>query len=267
MWIYTNNYVCFGSNASTCPTDNLYRIIGVIDGKVKLIKYDYANSNLLGTNGDYSGDVTPNEKYYQGSLTSISTYYWNYKNDTKINKGKGSNTWSTSSLNKINLNTNFINNIGTTWSSKIATTTWKVGGNTYENIIKVVPATAYQNEVANPTPGSTSITGETEYRAKIGLTYISDYGFATSSGTWKNPLSNFVSVIRTENWMHMGGYEEWTITRRSDYSYQVLQMNPSGSVGYDDANEPCGVRPAFFLNSSVKYVSGDGTYTNPIRIN
>ena len=111
MWIYTNNYVCFGSNASTCPTDNLYRIIGVIDGKVKLIKYDYANSNLLGTNGDYSGDVTPNEKYYQGSLTSISTYYWNYKNDTKINKGKGSNTWSTSSLNKINLNTNFINNI------------------------------------------------------------------------------------------------------------------------------------------------------------
>ena len=65
----------------------------------------------------------------------------------------------------------------------------------------------------------------------------------------------------------MGGYEEWTITRRSDYSYQVLQMNPSGSVGYDDANEPCGVRPAFFLNSSVKYVSGDGTYTNPIRIN
>ena len=267
MWIYTNNYVCFGSNASTCPTDNLYRIIGVIDGKVKLIKYDYANSNLLGTNVDYSGDVTPNEKYYQGSLTSISTYYWNYKNDTKINKGKGSNTWSTSSLNKINLNTNFINNIGTTWSSKIATTTWKVGGNTYENIIKVVPATAYQNEVANPTPGSTSITGETEYRAKIGLTYISDYGFATSSGTWKNPLSNFVSVIRTENWMHMGGYEEWTITRRSDYSYQVLQMNPSGSVGYDDANEPCGVRPAFFLNSSVKYVSGDGTYTNPIRIN
>ncbi len=37
-------------------------------------------------------------------------------------------------LNKTNLNTNFINNIGTEWANKIATTTWKVGGNTYSNI-------------------------------------------------------------------------------------------------------------------------------------
>ncbi|MDE6285175.1 MAG: hypothetical protein K2M17_05460 [Bacilli bacterium] len=33
-----NNYVCFDSSASSCPSDNLYRIVGVIDGKVKLIK-------------------------------------------------------------------------------------------------------------------------------------------------------------------------------------------------------------------------------------
>ena len=33
-----NNYVCFGSNASTCPSDNLYRIIGVFGSEVKLIK-------------------------------------------------------------------------------------------------------------------------------------------------------------------------------------------------------------------------------------
>ena len=48
-----NNYVCFGSNAEVCPEDNLYRIIGVFDGQVKLIKNDYANSDLLGINGDY----------------------------------------------------------------------------------------------------------------------------------------------------------------------------------------------------------------------
>ena len=61
-----NNFVCFGSNESPCPTDNLYRIIGVFDHKisetqteqrVKLIKYDYANSNLLGTDGDYNPDT------------------------------------------------------------------------------------------------------------------------------------------------------------------------------------------------------------------
>ena len=33
-----NNYVCFGSDAATCPSDNLYRIIGVFRNEVKLIK-------------------------------------------------------------------------------------------------------------------------------------------------------------------------------------------------------------------------------------
>ena len=32
-----NNYVCFGSDATTCPEDNLYRIIGVFNNQVKLI--------------------------------------------------------------------------------------------------------------------------------------------------------------------------------------------------------------------------------------
>ena len=49
-----NNYVCFGSNESTCPTDNLYRIIGVFGNNVKLIKYDYGTTDELGTDGDYS---------------------------------------------------------------------------------------------------------------------------------------------------------------------------------------------------------------------
>lgn len=48
-----NNFVCFGSDATTCPNDNLYRIIGIFDNQVKLIKHDYATTNLLGTDGAY----------------------------------------------------------------------------------------------------------------------------------------------------------------------------------------------------------------------
>ena len=86
-WNNVKNYVCFGSNESPCPTDNLYRIIGVIDGKVKLIKYDYATSDLLGTDGDYSTDTYSKSDWqtYKGELTTINRYYWNYKNDTSIN--------------------------------------------------------------------------------------------------------------------------------------------------------------------------------------
>ena len=188
-----NNFVCFGSDETLCPTDNLYRIIGVFDENytgvsgaplVKLIKYDYANSNLLGTDGDYKGETTPTTNYYKGSLSTINTYYWNYKATNGA-----TNTWSTSLLNKTNLNTNYLNNIGTTWENKIATTTWKVGGNTYANIVTKTPSVAYQNEIVNPDATNTT-DNATTYDAKIGLMYVSDYGFAASPSAWDLALSN-----------------------------------------------------------------------------
>ena len=80
-----NNYVCFGSNVTPCPTDNLYRIIGVFGDQVKLIKYDYATSTLLGTDGDYSGKYSSyGKKYYKGSnYANIAGYYRN--NSTQKN--------------------------------------------------------------------------------------------------------------------------------------------------------------------------------------
>ena len=256
-WSRVNNFVCFGSSETPCPTDNLYRIIGVIDGKVKLIKYDYANSNLLGTDGDYYGPDTPDSTYYKGSLTSIDTYYWN--NVTK------ENTWSESNLNKINLNTNFINNIGSTWANKIATTTWKVGGNTYDNIAKSVPPVAYQNEIVAPAENTTS-------DAKIGLMYASDYGFAASPSAWTKNLYNYDgkdvngTSIKTINWMYMGVWE-WTISRTSDYSDTAFVVYYGGYVSYSFVSDNRGVRPSFNLSSSITYVSGSGSAVDPILIN
>ena len=265
-----DNFVCFGSTASLCPTDNLYRIIGVFDenyhgvsGKqlVKLIKYDYANSNLLGTVGDYSASGTPDASYYKGSLTTINTYYWNYKADT----ANYNNTWSTSLLNKTNLNTNFINNIGTDWSKKIATTTWKVGGGTIENIRDVVPARAYQYEVG-------SNASSTTYDAKIGLMYASDYGFGAVPEAWTTTLYNYDgsvngSTIRIQNWMYMG-YSEWTISRTAnDLSRSFFVGYGGGFVNYNIVYNANGVRVAFNLEPTVTYVSGTGTQSDPIIIN
>ena len=257
-----NNYVCFGSNESTCPTDNLYRIIGVFGNQVKLIKYDYATSALLGTDGDYASTGTPNASYYKGSLTTINTYYWN--NSTK------KNTWSESLLNKTNLNTNFINNIGTEWANKIATTTWKVGGNTYANIRDVIPATAYQNEIVNPVTTNTT-DNATEYSAKIGLMYVSDYGFGADPSAWTTTLYNYDgsvngSTIRSLNWMHMG-YYEWTISRFADYSDRAFIVTGDGYVDDRDVNGYFAVRPSFNLESSITYVSGSGSASDPMVIN
>ena len=255
----TNNFVCFGSDEITCPTDNLYRIVGVfgenyhgVRGKqlVKLIKYDYANSNLLGTNGEFTGSGTPNSTYYKGSLTSIDTYYWNNATVT--------NTWSESNLNKINLNTNFINNIGSTWANKIATTTWKVGGNTWTNIAESVPSIAYQNEIVSPSEN-------TPYDAKIGLMYASDYGFAASPSAWITTLNNYSSV-KDSNWMYMGNYE-WTVSRRSADSSYAFFVDYGGYVHVSPVSDGFGVRPSFNLSSSITYVSGSGSMSDPIRVN
>ena len=254
-WNRVNNFVCFGSSETPCPTDNLYRIIGVIDGKVKLIKYDYANSDLLGTDGDYYGSNDPymDHTYYKGSLTSIDTYYWNYKA-----ANSASNEWSTSLLNKINLNTNFINNIGSTWTNKIATTTWKVGGNTWDNIVGSVPSIAYQNEIVAPAENTT-------YDAKIGLMYVSDYGFATSPSAWTTIL-NSSSKVRATNWIYMG-YTDWTISRPTDRSNRAFRVTSGGYVGGNDVSGSDGVRPSFNLSSSITYVSGSGSMSDPIRVN
>ena len=266
-----NNFVCFGTNTTPCPTDNLYRIIGVFGNQVKLIKYDYATSALLGTDGDYIGSGTPDAENYKGSLTTISTYYWNYKADTTINSGHGSNTWSTSLLNKTNLNTNFITNIGTEWANKIATTTWKVGGNTYANIYNVVPARTYQNEIVNPVATNTT-DNATEYPAKIGLMYASDYGFAADPSAWTTTLSKYNgsvngSTIKSLNWMYMGGRNELTISRNSGVAYFVFYVGDTGYVSNNYASSKRVVRPSFNLESSVTYVSGSGSADDPIRIN
>ena len=251
------NFVCFGSDATTCPTENLYRIIGVFNNHVKLIKYDYAKSSLLGTDGDFSQEYTSN--YFSGeqgeSPSSNSLYYWN---------NAGTNTWSASKLNTVNLNTNFTTNIGTAWANKIATTTWKVGGGTYANLRDAVPKTAYQYEV-----GSSAST--TTYDAKIGLMYVSDYYYSASPSAWtlvgyNSDYTKSYASAKGENWLYGGGWD-WTISRNSDDSSNAFYVYGSGNVDDYSVFYNLGVRPSFSLLSSTTYVSGSGSMSDPVRIN
>ena len=181
------------------------------------------------------------------------------------------NTWSLSILNKTNLNTNFITNIGADWAAKIAETTWKVGGNTWANIGTQPAKTAYQNEIVNPVT-TNSQDSKTEYSAKIGLMYVSDYMYAAPQNKWtlvgyNNDASKDYRAAISVNWMYMGLYE-WTLSRYADYSYNAFPVNSNGGVGnFSVGIDACGVRPVFNLSSSVNYVSGSGTAADPIRIN
>ena len=221
-----NNYVCFGSSTAPCPDDNLYRIIGVFGDKVKIIK-----------------------------STSVVNKAWD---------SNGSYTWSASSLNSY-LNNGFINTFDETAKGKIDTTTWKVGGNTYANIGRQPAKTAYQNEIVNPVT-TNSTDNKTEYSAKIGLMYASDYGFAAAPSAWTANLDGYNgAAIKSVNWMYKE-LGEWTVSRFADDASNVFLVNDSGHVSYNLAYRIIAVRPVFNLTSSVNYVSGSGSSTDPVLI-
>ena len=219
-----NNYICLGSDATTCPDANLFRIIGVFGNQTKVIR-----------------------------AKSVGYQQWHTSE---------SNTWSSSSLNAY-LNGTYLTSLGTI-AEKIATTTWKVGGGSGSNISASVPATAYKNEVGSS--ASTTIIDK-----KIGLMYVSDYGFAASPSAWTKILGDYDGTdangtsIKTINWMYMG-YNEWTISRHSDNTNSAFFVNSTGNVLGSNVRSDNGVRPSFNLESSVKYVSGSGSMSDPVRV-
>ena len=259
-----NNYVCFGPGAEsegTCANDNLYRIIGLFDDdkdgnyQIKLIKSDYVTSDMLGTDGrDYAGAYSYDTSYYKGSMdtSTIAAYRWNY--DTSVSR-YGSNNWTTSEFNTINLNTNYWNYLGTTWQNLITPTTWHLGGITsVSNTAKAF----YDGERNNAGYESNPTT----YRDEIGLMYPSDSGYAASPDTWTNNLFDYNnSTITASNWLYMGLWE-WTITPRSSYSNLVFVVFGSGNY----ANFVISARPVFYLESNVALQGGSGTSSDPYRL-
>ena len=267
----TNNYVCFASMASPCPEDNLYRIIGVFDRQVKLIKATLATSDLLGTDGPYYGY----NKYGWTSLSSCSTDVA-YNNVNVViplankniiaapmpSRNIGCNEWKYSELNKTNLNTNYLNNVGTTWSNMIEDTTWKVSGIATDS----TPSAIYTEEITN----ATKTYGPSDGTSKIGLMYASDYAFAAAPSAWTKDLVYYnSSAVTSANWMYMG-LDEWTISRDSNNTTNSFAIFSIGYLYTPDTQfnqESPYVRPTFYLNFDISYKSGSGTQSDPYRIN
>lgn len=263
-----NNYICFGSSEKECPTEFLYRIIGVFKNHelkqyyLKIIKSDFANSDLIGNDENFAVNANPSSSYL-GNQSILSAYKWNFKNGEPDNSGSVSNNWNESLLNTKNLNLNFLTSIGAIWSNKIAVVKWNIGGNTRNNLLYTNVKSSYQSEIVSPT--SSDI-----FTSKIGLMYVSDYGYAASPDYWTykyndTDLADYKATIH-ENWMYIGDYE-WTITKFSDYNNSVAVVSSSGNIDLSYCDNIMYLRPTFYLNYDIKYISGDGTSQNPIRIN
>ncbi len=215
-----NNYVCFGSDEETCLTDNLYRIIGVFNGQVKLIK-----------------------------ATSYGDYAWEQDWDTQ------GNTWDETTKPDIytTLNETYYNTLGSEWQNLIVETTWQVGGMAHSttNTAKQY----YDVEVG---------TGQSGYEEtmKIGLMYVSEYGYAASPEKWTTAL--YEENYGTDNWLYLDN-DEWLISRytvTADNAFRVYS-NDGGGVYFGNVGIARAVRPSFSLTSTVTISSGTGTSSDP----
>ncbi len=242
-----NNYVCFGSDEATCPSDNLYRIIGVFNDsgeyQVKLIKADYTTLEMTGTEGTYYGKYNMSTSEYKGNMNidNIASYYWNL-DDNAI--------WKNSPLNTINLNNLYLNYLKDMWSDKIAITNWYLNGASISDSL----ITWYDAERSGD-----SIS------AKIGLMYASDYGYASDTSYWNLTMWSYSNAANS-NWLFNGLYEWIIYSNNSSNSAPYIGGNGNLS-SLSISTFGCAIRPCFYLNSNVAYISGTGTISDPIRIN
>ena len=224
-----NNYVCFGATGTDCQNaENQYRIIGVFNNQVKLIK-----------------------------ATSYGDYAWN-----SVNR----NTWDGTTKPDIytTLNTTYYSTLSAEWQNLITETTWQVGG--FNNNDLGTAKETYDVEVG---------TGQNGYEEtmKIGLMYVSDYGYGANPEKWTLALSSSSSNYGTDNWLYLGDFE-WLISRYAgDFNSTFLLGSYTGSfvflgnVDYAFVSSARAVRPSFSLASTVKITSGTGTSTDPYILN
>ena len=263
-----NNYIYFNCSdysnqtSSTCET---WRIIGVFDGKVKIMRNESIGSlawdqdkNIDSSKTIYDNDwstaslkVLLNEKYYNGDTAGTVTYYSDNSGTT------------TTSLNMSNIG---IKNEET--RNMIAETTYNLGGWNSSSV--------YPNQIYEYERGTKVYTGRLPtWPGKIALAYPSDYGYAADLNQCKDKTlydydnstctsNNWMKAIITNNGSNFG----WLLTPYSSGSAYVWYVRSSGLVNSSyNSSTAYGAVPVLYLSSELGIESaGDGSSSNPYKL-
>ncbi len=249
-----NSIYYHDSNLTNGANDNSYRYAGasadvnnyICLGSSEETCPDDNLYRIIGVFGKDNHGVSGQQLIKVIKNTSIGFIKWD---------SGGSYYWESASLPKT-LNTTFKTEKLSEIEDKIANVTWKISGSSNSD---TTAKTVYTSEITSATK---------TYEAKIGIMYPSDYGFATTPDYWTTNLNSYSSVAYQKDWLYLG-LIEWLLSPYSNNGRFAWNVNRNGSVSgnYYDVTDTNAVRPTFFLTSSVQYVSGSGTLTDPIRIN
>ena len=279
-----DNYIYF--NCETYPDTNceLWRIIGVFDGKINIRR----NESI----GNYSWD---NKNTSTGAKNSNGKNDWTtarlmkllnpgdyYKVDTNDN-GLGQSLYYNSTSgkcykgqNNATVDCDFTSTgiKNDTTRNLIEETNWNLGS---WNTNAIYPNQIYEYE------RGTTVYSErpTMWKGKIALMYPSDYSYAADLTKCKSStdadatdltIVNFNSDVndyqcRKNDWL-FNSADQWLLTPNSGYDTRVWVVYSSGPVNlsYGAYLVWLGVRPVLYLNSTQKLESGEGTSNNPYKL-
>ena len=276
-----NNYIYFNCSdysnqtSSTCET---WRIIGVFDGKLKLIrgsqigKYSWDNKNTsTGAENDAGKNDWTTARLMK--LLNPSNYYKVDSNDNNLGQSLYYNSASGkcySGQNNATVDCDFtstgIKNAET--RNMIAETTYNLGGWNSNSV--------YSNQIYEYERGTTVYSGRpTTWKGKIALAYPSDYGYAADLNQCKDKTlydydnrtctsNNWMKAIITNNGSNTG----WLLTPNSGNSYYAWYVDSDGYVNYDSsAYDANGAVPVLSLSSELGIESGgDGSSSKPYKL-
>ena len=276
-----NNYIYFNCSdysnqtSSTCET---WRIIGVFDGKLKLIrgsqigKYSWDNKNTsTGAENDAGKNDWTTARLMK--LLNPSNYYKVDSNDNNLGQSLYYNSASGkcySGQNNATVDCDFtstgIKNAET--RNMIAETTYNLGGWNSNSV--------YSNQIYEYERGTTVYSGRpTTWKGKIALAYPSDYGYAADLNQCKDKTlydydnrtctsNNWMKAIITNNGSNTG----WLLTPNFGASNIAWRVNSDGYVRYYSAAYfAIGAVPVLSLSSELGIESGgDGSSSKPYKL-
>ena len=273
------NYVYFNCDSYPSTNCELWRIIGVFDGKIKLMRNETIGKYSWDTSASSVNSGSGVNEWSQADLMKLlnpghesesvgGSLYYNSKSGTCYN---GNNNATTS----CNFTNTGIKN--DTTRNMIADITYNTGGHTTSNVFSNV---MYEKErgittVSNPSDG---ITRTTTWTGKIALAYPSDYGYATDLSKCSQTLYDYDNstdsyACRTNDWMYpiitnSGKTYGWLLTPYSSYANNAFSVGSAGYVS-GGSNGVCnanGVAPVLYLGSNQNIVAGDGSQSKPYQL-
>ena len=196
---------------------------------------------------------------------SIGKKYW----DTS-----GSNNWARPATLNTELNTTYLNSLDSTAQNMIGDAKYYLGGITPTSNNGLADTSlqfySYERKIQNTTSNEFyNGTNPNSWVGKLGLMYLSDYGYASSNCENKkiydsNSSSNDIRACNGTNWLYNIKANEWLLPQNASRSGRAFLVSSDGfAYNYIVSNNQFAVRPVLYLISSAQITGGNGTSTNP----